>query len=171
MKKVFLGVGHGGNDSGACSNGLKEKDINLTIALACKAELEKQGISVKLSRYADENDPVQEEVKKCNAFNPDLAVDIHTNAGGGKGFECFHSVVAGLGKTLAQNIESEVKAMGQNSRGVKTRTLNNGNDYYCFIRETKCHAVICECAFIDNQSDVQMINTTSKQQAFGIAYA
>ena len=28
MSKVFLGIGHGGNDSGAVANGVKEKDLN-----------------------------------------------------------------------------------------------------------------------------------------------
>lgn len=56
-KKVFLGVGHGGNDSGAVANGFKEKDMTLKIANACKAYLEANGISVKMSRYRDENDP------------------------------------------------------------------------------------------------------------------
>ena len=35
MPKVFLGVGHGGLDSGAVANGLREADINLNIALSC----------------------------------------------------------------------------------------------------------------------------------------
>ena len=35
MKKVYIGVGHGGGDSGAVANGLKEKDLNLTTALEC----------------------------------------------------------------------------------------------------------------------------------------
>lgn len=63
MNKVFLGVGHGGSDSGATANGLKEKDINLNIALACKAELERYGVQVGISRLQDEDDPVELEVK------------------------------------------------------------------------------------------------------------
>ncbi len=170
-KKVFLGVGHGGADSGACGNGLKEKDINLTIALSCKEELQRHGVEVAISRTKDEDDPVNEEVKECNAFEPDIAIDVHTNAGGGDGFECFYSVVGGLGKTLSENIEKEVLAIGQNSRGLKTRASSNGVDYYAFIRDTKCHAIITECAFIDNVNDVQIINTIEKQKLFGIAYA
>lgn len=170
MKSVFLGVGHGGTDSGAVANNLKEKDINLTIALACKDYLESQGIKVQLSRYKDENDAIMDEVKKCNAFNPDLAIDIHTNAGGGKGFEVFYYSGGGLSKTLAQNIEGEIVVMGQTSRGIKTK-VQNGIDYYAFIRETNAPAVIAECAFIDNSTDVQMINTIEKQKAFGVAYA
>ena len=79
--KVFLGVGHGGSDPGAVANTTKEKDLNLSIALACRDELIRHGVSVKMSREKDENDPIGEEVKECNAYGPDLAVDIHNNAG------------------------------------------------------------------------------------------
>ena len=30
MKKVFIGVGHGGSDPGASANGFREKDLNLS---------------------------------------------------------------------------------------------------------------------------------------------
>ena len=121
MTKVFLGVGHGGSDSGAVANGFKEKDMTLKIANACKTYLEANGISVKMSRYRDENDPVTEEANECNAYNPSLAIDIHINAGGGDGFEAFYTIGGGTGKTLAQNIEKQVTSLGQNSRGIKTR--------------------------------------------------
>jgi len=33
LVKIYIDPGHGGNDPGAVGNGLREKDINLTIAL------------------------------------------------------------------------------------------------------------------------------------------
>lgn len=169
MAKVFLGVGHGGSDSGAVGY-IVEKDVNLNMALACKDYLEANGVEVKMSRYKDEDDSLNEEVRECNAYNPDLAVDIHNNAGGGDGFEVYHTLNGGTGKTLAENIEKEVIAIGQNSRGVKTRRGNNG-DYYGFIRMTKCPAVICEGVFVDNQADATQADTLEEQKVFGIAYA
>lgn len=170
MKKVFIGVGHGGSDSGAVANGFKEKDLNLAIALACKAELELHGVSVRISRTKDENDPVSQEITECNAFNPDLAVDIHNNAGGGDGAEVFHSVVGGTSTTLAANIIAEIKKIGQNSRGIKSRRNANGADHYGFIRETKAPAVIVECAFLDSK-DIQILDTKAEQTAMGVAIA
>ena len=126
MKKVFLGVGHGGSDPGAVGY-IREKDVNLNMALACRDYLEVHGIEVKMSRTTDENDDLNEEIRECNAFNPDLAADIHNNAGGGDGFEAFYSIT-GEGKTLAENIENEVKAIGQNSRGCKTRKGKKHNN-------------------------------------------
>ena len=171
MKKVFLGVGHGGADSGAVANGLKEKDLNLAIAAACADELSRHGVTVKMSRTKDEEDTLNQEVAECNQFAPDLAVDIHNNAGGGDGVECWYSIVGGLSKTLADNMIREVVAIGQNSRGAKTRKNAEGRDYYGFIRGTKAPAVIVECAFIDNKKDIAIIDTPAEQKKMGVAIA
>lgn len=170
MAKVFIGVGHGGNDSGA-SKYLVEKDINLVMALACRDYLEKNGVQVLMSRTKDENDPINDEIKECNAFDPNLAIDIHNNAGGGDGFEAYYHYKGGTSKTLAENIEAEVKAIGQNSRGCKIRLNSSGTDYYGFIRKTACPAVIVEGCFVDNATDVQISDSLEEQKAFGVAYA
>lgn len=170
MKKVFIGVGHGGNDSGAVGH-LVEKDVNLVEALACRDFLECNGIQVLMSRTCDENDPLTDEIKECNAFKPDLAIDIHNNAGNGDGFEAYFHYKGGTSKILAENIETEVKALGQNSRGCKIRLNTSGKDYFGFIRQTVCPSVIVEGAFVDNETDVQIANNIDKQKAFGHAYA
>lgn len=171
MSKVFIGIGHGGSDPGAVANGFKEKDLNLQIALACKDYLTQYGIEVKLSRTKDENDPLSEEIRECNSFAPDIAVDIHCNAGKGDGAEVFHHYGGGTGKTLATNILDEIIKIGQNSRGAKTRKNSAGRDYYGFIREVKAPAVIVECAFVDNATDLEILATEGKRKSMGQAIA
>lgn len=169
--KVFISAGHGGSDSGAVANGVKEKDLNLSIALACRDELKRHGIEVRMSRTKDENDPLSEEIRECNSYAPDLAVDIHNNAGGGDGAEVFHHHGGGKGKTLAENILAEIVKVGQNSRGAKVRKNSQGKDYYGFIRETSAPAVIVECAFVDNAQDLKILATESDRQKVGRAIA
>jgi N-acetylmuramoyl-L-alanine amidase len=171
MAKVFIGVGHGGSDPGAVANNTKEKDLNLSIALACRDMLERHGVSVKMSRTKDENDTLSEEIRECNAFAPDLAVDIHNNAGGGDGAEAFYHYGGGKSKTLAENILGEIVKVGQNSRGAKIRKNSNGKDYYGFIRETSCPSVIVECAFVDNASDLKILASESQRKSMGEAIA
>ena len=168
--RVFIGVGHGGTDSGAVGH-LVEKEVNLVEALACKDFLEMHGVEVLMSRAIDENDPVTDEINECNAFEPDLAIDVHSNSGRGDGFEAFYHYKGGLSKDLAENIETEVLKIGQNSRGCKTKLNSSGKDYYAFIRETICPAVICEGFFVDNETDVKIADTIEKQKIFGVAYA
>ena len=168
-KKVFIGVGHGGSDSGAVGC-IVEKEANLVMALACRDYLTAHGVEVRMSRTKDEEDPINEEVRECNAYNPDLAIDVHNNSGGGDGFEAYYTIHGGTGKVLAQNIEKQVIKIGQNSRGCKTRRGQRG-DYYAFVRDTKCPAVICEGVFVDSKADAEQAGTAAKQQAFGVAYA
>ena len=175
MKKVFIGVGHGGSDPGAVANGLKEKDINLVIGAALKVELERHGLRVGISRNTDMADPLTETIRKANAFAPDIAIDVHTNAGGGKGWEAYRQQTTGnpaQSLRLAQAIEKRVLEMGQNSRGVKGERAPAPRDFiFGWLREVKAPAVLTECAFIDNAQDVQLINTITKQEVFGVAYA
>lgn len=165
MAKVYLSAGHGGSDPGAVAYGMKEKDINLNILLACNEVLVRHGVITILSRTKDEYDPVSQEVKEANASGADIAVSFHTNAGKGDGSESFSLSYFGNGRKLALLCEKHVKAIGQNSRGAKVR-----KDLY-FLKHTKMTAVLCECAFVDNDTDNNIIDTIEEQKAFGVAYA
>ena len=165
MTKVFLSAGHGGSDAGAIANGLYEKTVNLNTLIACKQELERHGVTVVCSRTKDENDPVSEEVKEANASGADIAVSFHANAGGGDGFEAFYFDSSAKGKKLAGLCEKYVKALGQNSRGLKT-----GNHLH-FVKKTAMTAVLVESFFLDNAEDKYIGDTVAEHTAFGVAYA
>lgn len=171
MAKVYLDPGHGGAQPGAVKY-VVEKDVNLVQALACRDYLIANGVQVKMSRTGDTNTDIGRSCSEANAWGADIAVSIHNNAGGGDGFEVYY----GIGSTikgslgLATYIEQEVVKIGQNTRGKKVRRGKNG-DYYQFIRQTKMPSIICEGAFVDNKTDVAIIDTKAEQQAFGYAYA
>ena len=165
MARVFLSAGHGGSDPGAVAGGLAEKNINLQTLLACKAELELHGVEVIASRLTDEYDPVGQEVKEANASGANLAVSFHANAGSGDGFEAFYWNGDSKGKRLAELCEKQIKAIGQNSRGIKS-----GNHLY-FIKNTNMTAVLVESFFVDNIYDRKIGDEVTEQQAFGRAYA
>ena len=170
--KVAVDPGHGGTDAGAVKY-LREEDVNLTMALACRDFLELHDVAIWMSRTKDVNTDLNKMCRDINKWGADLAISVHNNAGGGDGFEVYHSLVGGKSRTLAKNIETEVKEIGQNSRGLKTRrsTKFPGQDYYGFIRMTNCPAVICEGVFVDNKTDVRIADTLAEQRLFGYAYA
>ena len=168
--KVFLNAGHGGSDSGAVKY-LVEKDINLKMAKACHDYLTARGVDVLMGRDADVDRTSTQITNMCNCYNPDCAVDIHNNAGGGDGFEVYHSINPNSkGIPLARAIEQEVIKIGQNSRGCKSKKGSNG-DYYYFIRNITCPSIICEGVFVDNKADAAQADTDEECRAFGEAYA
>lgn len=172
MPKVFIGVGHGGKDPGAVGK-VREADANLVIALKLRDELMRHGVTVGISRVRDENDDLSEEIKEANAFHPDIAIDVHNNAGGGDGFEALVQTngFAAKSRKLGQAIEKHVVAIGQRSRGMKTKKNSAGTaDYFGFLRSVNAPAVILEGFFVDS-SDALGFDTIAEQQALGVAYA
>ena len=163
--RVFIGVGHGGSDPGA-NKYVREKDANLTVALEMRKHLEAAGIIVGMSRTKDEDDPIGEEIREANNFGPDLAIEVHANAAGGDGFEAFIQTnqYADESRACAEAIEAEVKAIGQNSRGLKTKVFGWTNN-------VKAPAVLLEGFFVDNWNDAKDFDTVAEQQELGRAYA
>ena len=161
-KKVFIIPGHGGSDPGAAKY-IVEKEYTLKTAFALAEILSKYGVDYKLSRTQDIDTDMDEYIRLCNAYKPNLIISIHFNAGGGQGFEVYHSVVGGTLKKLSENINAEVSKL-MNSRGVKTK-IDNGRDYFAIIRETDAPAVLCEGGFVDNKSDADFIKANYKKLA------
>lgn len=170
MAKVYVAPGHGGNDPGAIGHGLKEKDLTLTIGKYCRDYLKAHGVTVKMSRTTDIDPGLNNRCLEANRWGADLVCEIHINAGGGDGCEVYYSIHGGKGKTMARNIEKEIIAIGQNSRGIKTKKDVDGTDYLGIIRMTDAPAVLVECAFIDTK-DIKIIDTKAEQKKMGEAIA
>lgn len=83
--RIVVDPGHGGQDEGAKSFNLKEKDLALSIAQKTKKLLQKKGHSVLLTRNEDKDLTLVERSKLAEQLKADLFVSIHVNSDGGKG--------------------------------------------------------------------------------------
>ena len=171
MSRVFIGVGHGGSDPGAVGH-VVEKDAVLTIALEVRRILEAHGIVVGISRTTDEEGSLNKEITMANAFGPDLALEIHANAGRGKGYEAWVQTnqYASESRRAGRCVEERVQELGQESRGLKTRRGSGGEDYFGWLRRVKCPAVLLEGFFVDSD-DALDFNTPEKLKRLARAYA
>lgn len=83
---VVVDSGHGGNDPGAVSGNIKEKDLNLTAANYMTKRLKELGIPVVSIKTTDEDISRTERLRRANqAFNGDsnaLLISNHINSGG-----------------------------------------------------------------------------------------
>ena len=80
-KIIVIDPGHGGHDPGATANGLREKDINLKVALKLKSLLEKDPrFKVYLTREDDRFIPLYDRTLIAIEKKADLFISIHTNA-------------------------------------------------------------------------------------------
>lgn len=87
-------------------------------------------------------------IQDCNDFAPDFAIDLHSNAGGGTGFE-FLCLPSGQAEVLASNMMFYyVNNISLANRGIKYR-YNLG-----FLNDINAPSIIIENFFHDNVSDV-----------------
>lgn len=165
---VFLDPGHGGRDPGAVYNGLREKDLNMSIYRKLRSELEKLGYTVLTSRDKDVYvDYITERSEMVNKTDADVFISIHFNATGvpganRSGVETYiyepdddikprinkvahdNPVRLSESKRLADNIHNSVVSVaGANDRGV------HGSNY-AVLRETVKPAVLIELGYMDS---------------------
>ena len=197
---LCLDPGHGGSESGtytyySSQNGLYEKYYNLKIAQYCKQELEKYAnVKVYLTRYDDTYLDLKERAQIASEYGASYLISFHLNGlnGTNRGAVIFYPNtnyrpdLSEDGKVVAQSVLNELTALGIQSMGIRTNTIDGHDekydypdgsegDYYGVIRHAKnlgITGLIIEHCFADNKADFDaFLSSESKLQNLGIADA
>ncbi len=198
--RITIDPGHGGGYSGAVYGGTSEKALNLQIAKRLATELKRRGHRVDMTRWTDsyvysggtvptwrwvdsldrykyDSWPVntatdrlrrdlQSRCDRANANGADLFVSIHNNAGGSaSGAETYRAPQDPLGQRFASDVQAElISETGARSRGVFAEN-------FYVIRWSNMPAVLVECGFMSNSSELSRLRSSSYQAtvARGIA--
>ena len=170
-KKIYLNAEHGGADSGAAANGIREDEANLKVAKYAQEYLSGYDCTTVMSRETDKALSINERVAQVRAQKPNLVITVAHNAGGGDGCEVFYWHTDSKAKAFAQELIKQFQAIGQNSRGVKPSQPGSYNFGMC--REPAAMgipAVLGEFAFLDNKNDVQIVDSDADLKREGEAY-
>ena len=194
---IAIDPGHGGSDSGAVANGLREKDLTLEVSLALKEELESyDGVTVVMTRSTDvrpsENlsEDLSSRVQTAAAARADALVSIHFNSGSplARGAEVWYGNSSSYnyathtkGRQLSSNIQDKLTDLGLADRGIKTRDNpyydypdGSTGDYYAIIRQAReenMPGIIVEHAFVTSSSDAQLLRDPAFVRSLGVADA
>jgi N-acetylmuramoyl-L-alanine amidase len=82
---VVIDAGHGGTDTGARGTNLVEKDVVLQIAKILRAELERAGYRVVMTRNDDSNPSYEDRAAAANAYRDAIFVSLHVSSTGATG--------------------------------------------------------------------------------------
>lgn len=160
---IVIDVGHGGSDPGKVSTGgIKEKDINLQIALFLRDYLIAENYTVFLTRETDcglydenaSNRKISDLNNRIQFFKEkkaDYVVSIHQNSypeSTPHGAQTFYFTGSKQGKAFAETIqESLLKMDSTNTRKAKS------SDSYYLLKHSTAPSIIIECGFLSNPEE------------------
>lgn len=173
---IVIDAGHGGKDNGAIgANGIREKDVTLSVALKVQRMLEESGEEVVMTRTAD-NDVAGDDApdgvelqSRVNKTPPSakVFVSIHCNAFSNpksNGMETFYSWGNANGKKLATILNEELLNYGGRlNRGVK------GASFYLLKHATAPAASLVELAFVTNPEEELLLADDNYQEQLATA--
>ncbi|HEX8548576.1 MAG TPA: N-acetylmuramoyl-L-alanine amidase, partial [Cytophagaceae bacterium] len=105
LKTIVLDAGHGGKDPGCIGRSIKEKEVNLDIALRL-GKLIREGmpeVKIVFTRKEDKFIELHDRAGLANKNGADLFISIHSNSGP-QGMHGTETYCMGLDKT-GQNLE------------------------------------------------------------------
>ena len=182
---VVLDAGHGGEDGGAVSGKIYEKDLNLDITKAVGAYLSQNGINVVYTRTEDVLLYDRNVNYKGRKKILDLAarlriarqtenavfVSIHMNSFPNekyKGLQVYYSKNDKNSKIMAQTIQNKARNILQPSNDRKPKEATSA--IYLLDRLEK-PAVLIECGFLSNPEDRALLSTPEYRQKVSLMIA
>lgn len=174
---VCIDAGHGGNDSGNVSlSGIKEKDVDLSVALKVGKILQDNGVNVIYTRQSDsitwsKDNDLKPRFDIANNAKADFFVSIHCNSfpsnPSANGVETYYTDSDAIGQKLAQAIQDGlVKNTGLTNRGIKV-----GLAQHEILRGTSGNAVMVQLGFMSNQQEGDLLGTSDFQDKSASAIA
>lgn len=170
MVKIMIDAGHDINTPGkrALDGSMKEFEFNSMAAHYVVQELGKyENVEISFSHnFLDGIDQsLKERVNAANQQNVDVFLSIHANAGptSAHGIETYiHNNAPQRTLTLAKLVhENTIRTTSMNDRGVRRADFQ-------VLRETKMEAVLIECGFMTNTSDLAKLKDDGYRRKVGV---
>ena len=178
-RTVVIDAGHGGEDGGAVSaTGVREKDINLRIAMLLCEMLKERGVPVVMTRtedtllydrnvdYQGRKKALDLAARRTIAENSGncIFVSIHLNAfpqSQYRGLQVWYSPNHEDSAKLASCIQQTVAKSLQPDNH---RTIKRATSAIYLLHHLHCPAVLVECGFLSNPEEAVLLNTEDYQR-------
>ena len=164
---IVLDAGHGGAQPGCVSGEMMEKDITLSVTMRLKDQLEKEGMSVLLTRDSDEDVELSDRAAMANESGARCFVSIHCNwyeeDPTVSGLDCYYYQDE-EGMLLAESI-----LYSASNHSIVTRESKEEN--FEVLRDTTMPAVLIELGFMSNPEELENLLSEEYQETLASAIA
>lgn len=156
--RILIDPGHGGADPGAVHDGVRECDINLTIARQLLALVDAAGMAGRMTRHADYSVSLEDRCQIEHLTEPDIFLSLHCNSftsPGVSGLEVFTSIGTTAADAAAQYVAQALKNTFPASRF--RADISDGDDdkeaNFYVLNNTKCPAMLVEMGFLSDPQE------------------
>ena len=165
---IVIDAGHGGIDAGVTGilSGVKESDINLSIAKKLKSYFAEAGFATVMTRTSNgglyglptdgfKTRDMQKRKKIIEDCGADMVISVHQNScplKSRRGGQTFYDKNSACGKSLAESIQASLNEMEE---CVKRSSALTGD--YFMLKCTESPSVIVECGFLTNAEDEKLL--------------
>ena len=155
----MVDAGHGGSDSGAVGpTGLRECDVNLSVALKLQSLLEAEGATVHMTRTSDVSVSITSRWTQANDLGVDRFISIHHNAVS----DPSANYVIALVSTYAGSDSVDLAGTAVNEIKWELGVPAHSNpvwhvDYVGVLNHTNMPAILTEASFISNPAEEQRL--------------
>lgn len=173
---LVIDAGHGGEDGGALSSsGVRESELNLSIALRTEALAALLGVESVMVRSADisihdedcrtisqkKNSDLRNRVRLVENIPDPLLLSIHQNHFSEekyRGAQVFYAKTSGS-DAWAEKLQSDLKILDSKNH----RQCKQANKVF-LMEHISCPAVLVECGFLSNHAEATLLQEDSYQK-------
>lgn len=170
-KVIYLDPGHGGADSGAYYEGIKESDLNLQLSKRIMKALKEEGATVYLTRYDDydlsanyaNNRKRSDLSRRANIINKsgcDMFISVHLNASSSTswyGAQVYYDNINPENIKIAKIFQEELRRYLSTTRDYK----ENNTKY--LQRRINRPGILLEAGFLSNPNERYLLQKKSYQ--------
>lgn len=165
---IVIDPGHGGKDPGAVQNGVREKDVNLSVSQKLDKGLKDKGYSTIMTRKDDNYVDLYERANIANNIQADIFISLHANSIVNKDISGIQVLYCPADQCklkqeddypLAKIIMEElVKGTGAQDKGIIKRPN------LVVLNKTSMPAVLIELGFLTNPNEAKLLSDDAYQE-------
>lgn len=179
-RTIVLDPGHGGFFAGTSgTEGLKEAEVNLGVALYLGGLLEEAGATVEFTRSADRDflipgdstlaGDLARRIALVDSLQPDLFISIHHNAQAlrdpsANAIETYYA----FGDPASRDLAIAVHRHLMRNLGIRRGEIRQGN--YYVLRNVSVPAILGEASYLTNPQVEEKLRLSAKQKLEAEAY-
>lgn len=188
---VIIDPGHGSHDTGSRSSYGHEKAFNLSLGLKLKAELERKGVRVRMTRSDDSFPTLHERVEYANRLEGSIFISLHFNWSPTRsvhGVETYSLAPAGTESTNGGSAPGDQREYQGNMRDQENIALSTAihahvvkrcaasdrgikRARFAVLTGINCPSVLLEGGFLSNPDESRKVASTDYQLKMAAAIA